>query len=262
MIPASASPAADARLSRLSLPRHSLALAENQGSGDLRRMKKLSDTDSPLLFSDPLYGSSDHTCPDFLIENYFHDQGYATIAGVDEVGRGPLAGPVVAASVILDQNNIPDGLNDSKKLTPRRREELFDQILRTSRICVSSIPAATIDRINIRQASLLAMKNSCLGLELPVDVLLVDGRDCPHGLKCRTLAIIKGDGRALSIAAASIVAKVVRDRQMVYAAQLFPAYGFDRHKGYGSKYHIAAIEKHGPCPLHRLSFSPLREKPR
>ncbi len=239
--------------SRLFLPRHSLVLAENQSSGDLRRMKKSSKSDSPLLFSDQIN-------PNFEFENRLLSQGKTLIAGVDEVGRGPLAGSVVAASVILDPENYPDGLNDSKKLTQKIREILFSKILTSSTVSFASIPASIIDRINIRQATLLAMKKAVHGLSIQPDMVLVDGRDIPEGLGCDAEALVKGDSRSLSIAAASIVAKVIRDRQMCEAAKLYPEYGFERHKGYGSRVHLDAISKYGPCPLHRLSFSPFRNR--
>ena len=243
-------------MSRLSLPRHSLALAENQISGNLQSMKKTLKIDSPLLFPTQLLDTK-RSGPDFTIEKHFLDQGLKTIAGVDEVGRGPLAGPVVAASVILDPSSIPVGLNDSKKLTEAKREHLFGEIVETAMVSVSCIPEKIIDQINIRQASLLAMRNSCHGLSASPEILLVDGRDCPAALKCPSQSFIKGDGRSMSIAAASIVAKVIRDRQMTYASTIYPEYGFENHKGYGTREHIEAINKFGPCPLHRLSFSPM-----
>ena len=223
-------------------------------------MKKLSNRDSPLLFSDPLARATREAGPDYSIEQHFCDQGRTVVAGVDEVGRGPLAGPVVAACVVLDPHNIPAGLNDSKKLTRARREELYSEIIQVAHVSISSIPAKLIDQINIRQSSLQAMAQSCIALEKMPDVLLVDGRDCPQGLQVETHAFIKGDGRSVSIAAASIIAKVVRDRQMIYASTIYPQYGFEKHKGYGTRAHLAAIAQYGPCPLHRFSFSPLRNK--
>lgn len=219
-------------------------------------MKKTVIIDSPLLFSKQAPDTKNN-CPDFVIESHFLDQGLRVVAGVDEVGRGPLAGPVVAASVILDPFNIPVGLNDSKKLTVARRERLFGEIVETAIVSVSCIPEKIIDQINIRQASLWAMQKSCHGLSMLPDMLLVDGRDCPSALNCRSQSFIKGDGRSVSIAAASIVAKVIRDRQMTYASTIYPEYGFEKHKGYGTRAHLGAIEKHGPCPLHRMSFSPM-----
>lgn len=224
---------------------------ENQGTGDVRRMKHASSPDSPLLFSVS-------AGPDYEMEKLYHARGKMMIAGTDEVGRGPLAGPVVAASVILDPQNIPDGLNDSKKLTARRRETLFVEILQTAMVAIASVPAETIDRINIREATLLAMRNSLAGLALLPDMALIDGRDCPPDLAFETKAIVKGDARSASIAAASIVAKVTRDKMMTEASRIYPAYGFEGHKGYGSKAHMAAIASQGPCPLHRRSFSPMR----
>ena len=219
-------------------------------------MKKTLKIDSPLLFpTQP--PDTKRSGPDFAIEKHFLDQGLKTIAGVDEVGRGPLAGPVVAASVILDPSNIPVGLNDSKKLTEAKREQLFGKIVKTAIVSISCIPEKVIDRINIRQASLMAMRNSCHRLSMIPEMLLVDGRDCPATLKCPSQSFIKGDGRSMSIAAASIVAKVIRDRQMKYASTIYPEYGFENHKGYGTRVHLEAIKKFGPCPLHRLSFSPM-----
>jgi len=219
-------------------------------------MKKTLKIDSPLLYSPSISGVKSDG-PDFKIEKHFINQGMSHIAGVDEVGRGPLAGPVVAACVILDPNNLPNGLDDSKKLTAEKRQKLFDEIMKTATVAISSIPETLIDKINIRQASLLAMRQSCNSLSKAPQMLLVDGRDCPTGLICSAQSFIKGDGRSLSISAASIIAKVIRDRQMIYAATLFPEYGFGMHKGYGTKQHLTALEKHGPCPLHRKSFSPM-----
>ncbi len=197
--------------------------------------------------------------PDFSIEQHYASKGKTAIAGVDEAGRGPLAGPVVAASVVLDRENIPPGLNDSKKLSAKTREALFDQILQTAAVSIAIVPATTIDRINIRMASLLAMRNAVIGLPVMADIALVDGRDRPPGLDIDVKTLIKGDGRSLSIAAASIIAKVVRDRQMVLTGTLFPKYGFEKHKGYGTRAHFEAIRQHGPCAFHRMSFSPMRQ---
>lgn len=206
-----------------------------------------------LLFSDlPAF-------PDYSIEERFRANGKLEIAGVDEVGRGPLAGPVVAAAVILDPANIPDGLNDSKKLTGKKRETIFDEIVSTSQVAWTSLPAATIDAMNIRTASLLAMTISVDRLMIKADAALIDGKDVPDGLIHIGKAFVKGDARSVSIAAASIVAKVVRDRMMVQADQHFPEYGFSGHKGYGSKAHRDAIAKHGPCAIHRRSFSPIKQ---
>ena len=166
--------------------------------------------------------------------------GHGTIAGIDEVGRGPLAGPVVAAAVVLDMKRVPKGLADSKVLTLEEREALFDKIVATAQIGIASISHLEIDVINIRQASLSAM---CRALA---------------ALPCRVETIVKGDARVASIAAASIVAKVVRDRLMKRLARSFPAYGFSTNVGYRSPAHLAALDAHGPCVFHRRSFAPVR----
>ena len=199
--------------------------------------------------------------PDYTIEARLTAKGCRLVAGADEAGRGPLAGPVVAAAVILDPENIPAGLNDSKKLTARRREMLFAEIAATSRaVCWHSANRETIDRLNILRASLDAMAHALAGLQTGYDHALIDGRDVPPGLAAPAQAIIKGDARSVSIAAASIIAKVIRDRMMVRSDAVFPAFGFAGHKGYGSRGHLDAIGEHGPCPLHRRSFSPMRDR--
>jgi ribonuclease HII len=183
--------------------------------------------------------------------------GCFPVAGVDEAGRGPLAGPVVAAAVILDWNAIPGGLNDSKALSAKRREKLFQEIMDTAIVSIASSSATEIDRTNILKASLDAMRRAVAGLAIQPGFVLVDGRDMPEGLACPGRSIIKGDARSQSIAAASIIAKVMRDRMMAQAHDQFPAYGFDRHSGYGTAQHLEAIRQFGPCPLHRMSFIPL-----
>lgn len=197
--------------------------------------------------------------PDFVIEQMFHSEGFTRVAGVDEAGRGPLAGPVVAAAVILDADAIPDGLNDSKKLSEAKREILFEQIVASSIVSFCAEPPKVIDEINILQASLRAMRRSVAGLSVAADFALFDGRDVPKGVSCPGQALIKGDARSLSIAAASIVAKVVRDRILRQIEAYFPGYGFARHKGYGTKAHLLALSELGPTPHHRWSFSPLKE---
>ncbi|MEP2948053.1 MAG: ribonuclease HII [Lentilitoribacter sp.] len=197
--------------------------------------------------------------PDFSSELKAKKAGYWPVAGLDEAGRGPLAGPVVAAAVILDPDNIPDGLNDSKKLSAKKRELLFDQIMATSHVSICSNSAKYIDQSDIRKASLDAMRKAFHGLEIKAEFALVDGRDIPHGLNVYANALVKGDGRSLSIAAASIIAKVTRDRMMEYAGRLYPQYGFEKHAGYGTKVHREAIDKFGPCPIHRMSFKPIRK---
>jgi len=183
--------------------------------------------------------------------------GHGTIAGIDEVGRGPLAGPVVAAAVVLDMKRVPKGLADSKVLTLEEREALFDKIVATAQIGIASISHLEIDVINIRQASLSAMCRALAALPCVPDIALVDGNDPPR-LPCRVETIVKGDARVASIAAASIVAKVVRDRLMKRLARSFPAYGFSTNVGYRSPTHLAALDAHGPCVFHRRSFAPVR----
>ena len=181
-----------------------------------------------------------------------------TVAGVDEAGRGPLAGPVVAAAVVLDASLEWDGLDDSKQLTAAKREALYARVLQGARAfhwCV--VGQRVIDRDNIRRATLYAMARSVRGLRVQPDLVLVDGKDTAPGLTCEQRAVVDGDATCLSIAAASIVAKVVRDRIMTRLDPVYPEYGFAKHKGYGSPEHMAAIREHGGCALHRWSFAPL-----
>jgi len=201
--------------------------------------------------------SNEQSVPDFAHEARLRARGFELVAGVDEVGRGPLAGPVVAAAVILDPDHLPDGLNDSKKLTASVRERLFTEIMRHAHVAIASIPAARIDAINIRQATFEAMAEAVNGLAVRADFALIDGRDVPP-LPCPAEALIGGDRRSLSIAAASIIAKVTRDRMMTLLAQTYPDYGFEKHMGYGTAKHLEALALHGPTPLHRMSFAPLK----
>lgn len=181
------------------------------------------------------------------------------LAGVDEAGRGPLAGPVVAAAVILDDRQPIHGLADSKKLSAKRREALFDEI-RAKALCCSIAQASVeeIDKLNILQATLLAMRRAVLGLRLPPKLVLVDGNRLPV-LEIRSEAIVKGDEKVPCISAASILAKVTRDRWCKQYHVEFPQYGFDQHKGYGTAEHLAALRQHGACPQHRKTFRPVRE---
>lgn len=181
------------------------------------------------------------------------------VAGTDEAGRGPLAGPVVAAAVILDRHAIPTGLDDSKKLTAGKRNELFALILANADVAIATSGPGHIDRSDIRKTSLDAMRRALASLPRSPKFALIDGRDIPPSLCCPARAVVKGDSRSLSIAAASIVAKVMRDRMMTHAAASFDVYGFDKHAGYGTVAHRQAIADHGPCPLHRMSFRPLRK---
>ena len=184
----------------------------------------------------------------------------ADIAGVDEAGRGPLAGPVVAAAVLFrDPADCPAGLDDSKSLNAGTREALFADILACADVGVASASALRIDRMNIRAATLWAMARALDALPLPPQTALIDGRDIVPHARCDCRAIIGGDGREMAIAAASIVAKVIRDRMMQQAHLRYPAYGFDAHKGYGTANHREALAANGPCQLHRMSFRPVRE---
>lgn len=196
--------------------------------------------------------------PDFLMEAAALKAGLWPVAGTDEAGRGPLAGPVVAAAVILDPDAIPPGLDDSKQLPAARREALFAEILATAHVSVASSCARRIDGTDIRKASLDAMRRAVAGLAVSPRLVLADGRDVPPGLACEGRAVVKGDARSLSIAAASIVAKVTRDRMMARAENTFPGYGFAIHAGYATVVHRRAIETIGPCRLHRLSFRPFK----
>jgi len=181
------------------------------------------------------------------------------VAGVDEAGRGPLAGPVVAAAVILDDLHPIAGLNDSKKLSASRREALFDEI-RAKALCCSVAEASVeeIDRLNILQATLLAMRRAVQGLRLKPAKVLVDGNRLPP-LEVLAEAIVGGDAKVAAISAASILAKVTRDRQLVELHARHPEYGFDRHKGYGTADHLAALRRHGVLPVHRRSFAPVAQ---
>jgi ribonuclease HII len=181
-----------------------------------------------------------------------------TLAGVDEAGRGPLAGPVVAAAVVLDSPDRWDGLDDSKQLTREAREVMFVRVLERARAFRwAVIGPRAIDRQNIRRASLTAMARAVIGLGVAPDLVVVDGLDVIPGVPYAQEAVVDGDARLLSIAAASVLAKVVRDRIMERLDRVWPDYGFARHKGYGTPEHLAAIGRRGPCPLHRYSFSPV-----
>ncbi|ACD96170.1 ribonuclease HII [Trichlorobacter lovleyi] len=181
--------------------------------------------------------------------------GYTFVAGIDEAGRGPLAGPVIAAAVILNPDAPVEGVNDSKKLTEQRRERLFELIMaRALAVGVGQVDAATIDQINILQATRRAMLAAVQALSASPDLLLIDGiTTIASPLPQQTIK--QGDSRSASIAAASIIAKVTRDRMMGAYDKLYPDYGFLRHKGYGSAVHLAALRQHGPCPIHRMTFA-------
>ena len=195
------------------------------------------------------------TTPDFSFERDAMAAGYHHVCGIDEAGRGPWAGPVVAAAVVLDPSRIPAGLNDSKKLSEIRREALFDPIMATARVGIGIAEADRIDRDNILAATLWAMAEAVAQLG-DVSLALVDGNRSPK-LSCKVTTIVGGDARCLSIAAASVIAKVTRDRIMLAHDTAFPQYGFARHKGYGTAIHAAALAQHGASPIHRKSFAPI-----
>ncbi|WP_128255254.1 ribonuclease HII [Falsirhodobacter deserti] len=192
--------------------------------------------------------------PDFQHEHDARSRGFLCIAGVDEVGRGPLAGPVTAAAVCLHPDRIPKGLNDSKKLTAARREALAEEILATANVCIAHASVGEIDRLNILWASHLAMLRAVQGLAQVADCVLVDGNLKVRDLACHCVPLVKGDARSLSIAAASIVAKVARDRIMADLAIVHPGYGWERNAGYGTAQHQAALQDLGITPHHRRSF--------
>jgi len=187
--------------------------------------------------------------------------GATTVAGVDEAGRGPLAGPVVAAAVVLGPGGRWQGLNDSKQMTHLQRDALYARVLHEARAFAWAVVGPRrIDRLNIRRASFEAMRGAVERLRCAPELVLVDGSDDVPGLSCTQRAVVAGDATMLSIAAASVLAKVVRDRIMDRLDRVWPAYGFARHKGYGTPEHLAALERHGPCPLHRYSFSPVAQQ--
>ena len=192
--------------------------------------------------------------PDFEFELALMRDGASAVAGVDEVGRGPLAGPVTAAAVILDPNNIPDGLNDSKKLSHNARERIAVELHGCARCSIAHATVEEIDDLNILRASHLAMERAVAGLDVQVDHALIDGNMIPKGLTFPATSLVKGDARSLSIAAASIIAKVMRDRIMVDLAQQHPGYGWEKNAGYPTKAHREALLKLGVTPHHRRSF--------
>jgi ribonuclease HII len=197
------------------------------------------------------------TEPDYSHELALKARGARVIAGVDEAGRGPLAGPVVVSAVILDPDNIPPGLNDSKKLSEEQREALFELIVASAMVSVVVAPPSIILSHNIRGATLWAMARAAGSLSVVPDRVLIDGRDVPMGLPCEGLALVGGDGRSVSIAAASIVAKVTRDRMCRIMDCDAPHFGFAGHKGYSTPQHMKALVDHGPCRHHREEFAPV-----
>ncbi|MEP4039351.1 ribonuclease HII [Pseudophaeobacter sp.] len=197
--------------------------------------------------------------PDNSLEIAAHAKGYVRIAGVDEVGRGPLAGPVTAAAVVLDMADLPEGLNDSKKLSPKKRAALAKEIWDRAEVSLAEASVEEIDSINILRASHLAMERAVAALDPPPDYLLIDGNLIPRDLTIKAEAVVKGDGKSVSIAAASIVAKEARDNLMVDLAQQFPGYGWEKNAGYPSKQHREALVELGVTPHHRRSFKPVHK---
>jgi len=198
--------------------------------------------------------------PDLRLERRAQRRGAAIVAGVDEVGRGPLAGPVVVAAVILNRRKIPEGIRDSKQLTANMRATIYEALLASgASISVVAAPPALIAEINILQASLWAMTQAVTALPVQPDHLLIDGNIVPHGLPCVGEAVVGGDALSLSIAAASIVAKVTRDRMCAIMHCEEPHYGFEGHKGYSAAVHFRALEQHGPGRYHRMDFAPCIE---
>lgn len=195
--------------------------------------------------------------PDFSHEAMLIARGAKIVVGVDEAGRGPLAGPVVVAAVRLDPDRIPPGLNDSKKLNASQREALFDLIMASAEVAIASAPPDEIVARNIRGATLAAMARAVSAMPTPADRALIDGRDVPPGLPCPGLALIGGDGRSVSIAAASIIAKVTRDRMCAIMEIDAPGFGFAGHKGYGTAAHLRALVDQGPSRHHRNEFAPV-----
>ena len=194
------------------------------------------------------------SAPLWEIEDAVRDEGFGCVCGVDEAGRGPLAGPVCAAAVILPRGCVIDGLNDSKQLSEKRREALYDEIIsRAERYGIAFASVEEIERLNILGATYLAMNRAIEALGAGIDLALIDGnRSEGIAYPCRT--VIKGDAKCASIAAASVLAKVTRDRHMLALADRYPGYGFEKHKGYGTKLHYAALRELGPCAEHRAKF--------
>ena len=194
----------------------------------------------------------------FCFDDSYRKQGYNVLAGIDEAGRGPWAGPVVAACVVLPSNIVIEGLNDSKKLSPQKREKLFKIIYDISvSVGVEIIDESVIDSLNILNATHAAMKGALSKIKAGFDLVLIDGLPVP-GIGSKNESIVKGDQKSACIAAASVIAKVTRDRIMMEMSVKYPQYSFERHKGYGTKLHFEALKKYGPCPVHRKSFSPVK----
>ncbi len=193
--------------------------------------------------------------PDYEYENAAKSVGFKLVCGVDEAGRGPLAGPVCAAAVILPEKAVIEGLNDSKKLSEKKREALYDVIKEKAiAFCVAYGTLEEIETLNILQATFLAMNRAIDGLAVKPDFALIDGNRVPKDIKIPCETVVKGDGKSMSVAAASVLAKVTRDRLMLEYDKKYPEYDFKKHKGYGTKEHTELIKKYGPCEIHRMSF--------
>lgn len=203
---------------------------------------------------------AEHYTPDLRFEQEARAAGYATVCGIDEAGRGPLAGPVVAAAVVLPPDFELAGLTDSKQLTAKKRDKLFEALMQDERVqkSIAFATAAEIDEHNILRATHIAMARAAQGLPHAADAALIDGLPVPN-FPLPSKSIVKGDSRSLSIAAASILAKVTRDRYMQELDAAYPAYGFAKHAGYGTAAHLAALREHGPCAEHRRSFAPVAQ---
>lgn len=197
------------------------------------------------------------TLPTFELEEAMMMEHYGPVAGIDEAGRGPWAGPVVVAAVVLNPDCIPEGINDSKMLTPEVREELYFEIMATSCVGIAIGNVRRIDKINILQASLWGMRLAYRALALPIGSALIDGNLIPRRFPAKARAVVGGDALSLSVAAASIIAKVTRDRIMVKLSRRYRRYGWESNKGYGTPEHARAVKKHGVCTHHRRSFSPV-----
>ncbi len=210
--------------------------------------------------SESLLPLDEPATPTDFFERRARKRGAGWIAGVDEAGRGPLAGPVVVAAVMFDGRHFPRGLNDSKLLSADERNRLYDKILAAGFVGIAVASRARIDHMNILRASLWGMTRAVRALPHLPDHVLIDGNMIPPGLPCGSEALVSGDSRSVSIAAASIIAKVTRDRLMARIAMAFPDYGFESHKGYSTPEHFAALEANGPCEHHRRSFAPIRQR--
>lgn len=206
------------------------------------------------------FGKDSSAVPFDFIEQMLYGKGYRALCGVDEVGRGPLAGPVVAAAVIVPPGVQIEGIDDSKRLTAIRREELFEEIARLELKCaVGVIDNAEIDRLNIHKASLMAMRKALQALDQRPDFVIVDGNFAIPNVDQPQFAVVGGDRRCQSVAAASVVAKVTRDRIMIRYQELYPSFSFARHKGYPTPLHLDELQRHGPCDIHRKTFRPVTE---